>query len=1046
MALSVAPSTRIYIRERLSRWLTPTLVSAAVTLWIAMSEIDRLIAGLLDEDGRNGRMVPSMTGVGADPKTTYAIWSGLMQPELDQSKWLVVLVWLYLGLDVVFALVYGRLLWRMAAQAGKFRFLVLIVVVADFVEGGIIALDISGVAAGKVPDNVGLLVAATWTKWGSLLVFAVVCLLLPGQRSAIAGRLVRLGRVIWFHRLTAAAVGIVAVLALLPIPGIYDQMPDSQRMWAESSAGVGYFLINSVIVLLVAIGLFVVGRLRSSFAWQIWVRRRPPSAPPSWILWGIGPILLITAWVVLAAIDWAAAARTGWQFWLFVGLPVALVLASMLVPNVQPLTRRPLDLQRAVDMWRGGDVLAVSLISVTGMALVRSFVGPVAMMMILPGDPALREMPAEWWVLAPGFLLFGLMLGVGIFGFVAMLIRRIPKSSAFENLSREWRRRLAGLLLTDLRSKPGAFTRVLRLVFLALAIISILLMLFFPTWFTGGLGVSATAVLGIGSWAILLGMMIVWAQDRKPLEIFHVIGYRANPFLTLVTVALVVGQIAGGHTSMHLPRQTSAQQLAERHDLKTEFSNWLIDSRSCDIPVRETGKKVRPMLLLAAEGGGIRAADWTARVVEALAGSQCGKQAVLLSSGVSGGSLGLVLATRYAPRTGTATTTPTQAAASIASQEGLAVSVGGTIVTDSIGGATGLLLPNWSNGDFGWHDRAALMERAWEESQESAERRLGGRFTPTDRGAAGALMLNSTVTGSGCRLVFSQFTLPASGPFTKLPPGCFSRTGTPVSIDFFDSDEKGPVFCNTAVSWTTAAALSARFPVISPAGRLEYQEDQATEGEAPAASCAQRRAYQAIDGGYAEGSGLGTLTDTWGELREIVVDHNSSVDAGRAPVAGAEQSYVVPIFVYVRNSPGSDLAAEVPEPISEIVVPLASLKAGQAQSEAEAWLQRLELSADACPQTLDAITTPEETEKSENSEPPGTTCMDATKTITDILQPGRTVVAAPNSRPSVDPPLGWTLSQLSRELLSAALEQEKSTCSHEASLCTLIKVLDHPRN
>jgi hypothetical protein len=1040
MTLSVEPPIPVGILERLGRWLTPSLVSAAVTLWIALSETDRLIAGLVDSEGRNGRMTPSLTGIGADPGATYAVWSGLKDSGVEhQPEWLVTLVVVYLGLDLAFVAVYGTLLWRMADRAGSFRLLILVVVGADVAEGLAIAGDISGVADGNPPPDTGFLAGAIWSKWMALLVFAVICLLLPSQRRAIAARFVRLGRVIWFHRITAAAVGAIAALALLPIPGIWDQMPDSQRMWAESGAGLEYFLINSVVVLVVATGLFVIGRLRSSFAWQVWVRRKSPKKPPARGPWLVGPGSLVAGLGLTWIIDPAAAARTGfWQFGLFVGLPVALLVASWCArrwapPGLLVLTKRPKDIERAVDIWRGGDLLAVSLISIAGMALVRSFAGPVVMM-ALPHNSLVEEMPAGWPLAAFGFLAFGVILAVGVFGFKAVLVRKF-----------------SGLLVSDPRKKPGPAALILRLAFLALAIASILLMLFVPTWFTGWLGVSATAVLGIGAWAILFGMVIVWAQTRRPLEIFQVIGYRANPFLTLITAALVVGQLAGGATSMHLPRQTSAQQQAGRHDLKTEFANWIASSGTCDISVADTGKKVRPMLLLAAEGGGIRAADWTTRVIEVLAGSECGKQAVLLSSGISGGSLGLALATRYAPRTGTSAKTPTQATALIARPEGLAVSVGGTLVTDAVGGATGLLVPNWSNGDFGWHDRAALMERTWEDATKPEEHTLSAPFTPSDRGAAGAIMLNSTVTGSGCRLIFSQFQLPASGAFTKLPPSCFSRAGTPVSLDFFDTygtsagqrqdgqNEAQPVFCNTEVSWMTAALLSARFPIISPAGRLEYQ-DQANEGEAASSSCGQHHAYQAIDGGYAEGSGLGTLTDIWSELREIVIDHNSSVNSGKAQEA-TEQSYVVPIFLYVRNSPGADIAAAVPEPVSEIVVPIAGSKASKAQSEAAAWLQRLELSAGTCPQTQTPTADNHDQTKNHDKNP----CIKASDTITEILKSGRTVVAAPNSSPSVDPPLGWTLSELSRELLHEALEHEVATCGNEASLCTLLNVLDPSR-
>jgi hypothetical protein len=55
------------------------------------------------------------------------------------------------------------------------------------------------------------------------------------------------------------------------------------------------------------------------------------------------------------------------------------------------------------------------------------------------------------------------------------------------------------------------------------------------------------------------------------------------------------------------------------------------------------GETFVPALIVVAEGGGIRAAYWTARAMVKLAEDACLGQSVLLSSGVSGGSVGLAL-------------------------------------------------------------------------------------------------------------------------------------------------------------------------------------------------------------------------------------------------------------------------------------------------------------------------------------------------------------------------------------------------------------------
>ena len=50
------------------------------------------------------------------------------------------------------------------------------------------------------------------------------------------------------------------------------------------------------------------------------------------------------------------------------------------------------------------------------------------------------------------------------------------------------------------------------------------------------------------------------------------------------------------------------------------------------------------MLLYAAEVGGIRAAYWTVRGLQAIADTTCGERSALFSAGASGGSVGLTVA------------------------------------------------------------------------------------------------------------------------------------------------------------------------------------------------------------------------------------------------------------------------------------------------------------------------------------------------------------------------------------------------------------------
>ena len=71
---------------------------------------------------------------------------------------------------------------------------------------------------------------------------------------------------------------------------------------------------------------------------------------------------------------------------------------------------------------------------------------------------------------------------------------------------------------------------------------------------------------------------------------------------------------------------------------------WLNQPDACEVEVN--GQRVRPMIMVAAEGGGIRAAYWTVKGLAAIDSGTggCGAHSTLFSGGASGGSVGLTVA------------------------------------------------------------------------------------------------------------------------------------------------------------------------------------------------------------------------------------------------------------------------------------------------------------------------------------------------------------------------------------------------------------------
>jgi hypothetical protein len=109
------------------------------------------------------------------------------------------------------------------------------------------------------------------------------------------------------------------------------------------------------------------------------------------------------------------------------------------------------------------------------------------------------------------------------------------------------------------------------------------------------------------------------------------------------------------------------------------------------------------MVLVAASGGGLRAAWWTVKALEKLAATPCGQHSVFAASGVSGGSVGLAIMDT--------TPHPDAGLASIAGPDGLAAAIDGMLLRDTIDALTGL---DFTAADMPagqrFPDRAALLE------------------------------------------------------------------------------------------------------------------------------------------------------------------------------------------------------------------------------------------------------------------------------------------------------------------------------------------------
>jgi hypothetical protein len=532
--------------------------------------------------------------------------------------------------------------------------------------------------------------------------------------------------------------------------------------------------------------------------------------------------------------------------------------------------------------------------------------------------------------------------------------------------------------------------------------------------FAAWIGLAATATLALGSLAGMLSGVGLVLQDRPTAEIFRLLRLRRTPLITLLVITVILVSAVGGRGGIHqvdLGQPVTAPPAA-RPSAAAAFSTWLSGAQQCQLTV--AGFPIRPMLMIAAEGGGIRASYWTVRGLQAIDDSTCAGHATFLSGGASGGSVGLSVA-RFSGSAGdTGSRAAVDAVKKMAKPATLSEAADGTFVRDLIYGATGLPVPRVGEPHpFSWQDRARLMERGWVASGD-----WGARSFLTDPAilspSTGALIINSTSVKGNCRVWLSQLQLPApaqdTDPTFDPELNCDKVLGVaPRTIDLFSA--YGPYVtgasartCFGQVSAATAALLTARFPYVTPSGVVGPCPDRrVVPGQR---SVPYWPETQLVDGGYIEDSGLATITDLSDVWLPLVREQNRKAFAD----SSRKTPLVVPLVVYLTNEDRNvNQPALDASPISELAVPpTAYLAAGHALGNNDAQLGRardvVALSG-FCPTDVQA-------------QP----CA-----ALEGRFPSRVVVVDRATQPEIGAPLGWVLSGASITSLDKAMLAQLNT-------------------
>ena len=945
------------------------------------------------------------------PAVTVALWWMLRRSLTRRSAW-----WPF-----AIALTYAVLDWTETWVTGRLASEVL-------VPGATVAEN----------GMTHLLPPLTMAKWLVLLGGLLVALLasLSADRPL---RGVRRGLLhLWAVRVHVTAFLVFGLLVGAPVPGPMDQIPDLLRSahdggWNSWAFALPTLVLAGLATLMWASGLLVVGVLRATPrgpdpVWWPWVlhRGRAHAVAGEWLARAPAETGGFRAWWRSDARWWRRATRwwrsdarawrgaTWWRTrgpWLVLlvvsvvaavgtwsidalqpsrgvfAVPVLLAAGLVLdlllhrlrhrVPRERSAAVRfrvgPEDAD-AVEWWTA--FLVAGVLAVGGLGAVRAY-GVLVLLQV--GDPSRDVHPGavEW-------LLFGVATSTVVPIAVCLLLTwlaRRPRRSTGPDGCRGRFALARGLVL------------VLTLTAWGLGVWTFLE----PQVVGPALGAHGVVALWLAVVVSVLGLLQWRAEAVDAIPLARAFGLGRTPwiaFLLLVPVVVSVLDDRVGYHATTLQSSDDAKEGAgtgeERPSLEDAFAAWQARVRQC-----RPGATEVPLVLVAAPGGGARAAYWTTRVMAGLqAEDSCGGDSVFAASGVSGGSVGLAMweATR---ELSVAEGDDGQEEAydqltALVGPDALDATMAALLFRDVPRGFVPVHLPG--------HDRAAVEQGVWVDAVPG----LADPFLPDDPLDASGdgwdplLLLNGSDLGSGCKVLMSQArVLPpgagdgdsserAASACRQHPDTTPQRTTTLEAggVDgalFLDPADCREESAEREVDLAAAALLSARFPYVSPLGVLTRCGAEPSEGRAP------REHLFVGDGGYLENTGLHSLLALWNDL-EPLVRSTWRQPGDPAPQPG-DAPEVVPVVVMVENHSRSRAVLRSPDRLGELSAPPRADRASLVASVA-----------------LEQVVAAEFGRYERVEGDAG-------------VRLGRWFVLAPHTRPSLSAPLGWSLSEAARDAL-----------------------------
>jgi hypothetical protein len=438
-------------------------------------------------------------------------------------------------------------------------------------------------------------------------------------------------------------------------------------------------------------------------------------------------------------------------------------------------------------------------------------------------------------------------------------------------------------------------------------------------WFIGGLGFTGVAVfllftdlhfVRIAQWVGPVGIILLWGFTASAL--FFPLAYLSHMtrIPTLAILLLAAATFAGfdlndnhelrvvrnkNTAALTAPSKAAAAvQVDERQDL--DLAKWIASRQDWNKYDRY------PVFLIATEGGGIRAAYFTASVLAALQ-ERCPAlaQHTLAISGVSGGSVGAAVFAGLAGDHATNSADPgcnldgakksgpiVSRARAVLSTDLLSPLLGAMLFPDALQRIVPVPIPqadrsraieyaledSWrkaTTGNCGRCDGARMSERAIDlYTQPAPANAVPNLFLNTTEADTGRIIPYTTVRVQGLATPFRDQAEIDDGSFDAVEPSASQIER--LSLQDRMADDRIPL--------STAAIVSARFPYLTPAGRIAYSGGD----------------Y--VDGGYFENSGTWLLSG----LVQYLIGQQATYPAGQSPQLDAAKKAVF-VVIIIESEP-----------------------------------------------------------------------------------------------------------------------------------------------